>query len=437
MTEPVLRVEKLSKSYRLYDDPVKDRIKDLLFFYSGKTHHRLFQALQDVSFEIAPGEIVGIVGRNGAGKTTLLKVISGISEATSGRVTVRGKVTALLNLGMGFHEEFTGRENILYGGLVLGMHKQEILSKAEGIIEFAELGPFIDQPFRTYSAGMKTRLAFAVATAVEPEILLIDEALSAGDAHFVGKCLSRIHELCASGATVLFVSHNMDSMRRLCSRGLLLHQGRLAMDGPIEEVVSQYDSMLHVEEMHRLSSDGRVRYAFVGDDDVTIDHLSIGDQPNEPILLRTGSPFRVKMVIACRQEMPSWHLYLRIKARDGTTVTNLRTSEYFDEEGKSLNLHQEFGSLKHGSMIEVISDHILLPEGDYSIDIWLMWDLQPVDYVNKMRFSNHYRDIARFSVFNSFFSDRTGLYFQPVRIRVLYGSDAVKNLMRSTEVRSA
>jgi len=199
-----------------------------------------FWALRDVDFEIAPGEVVGIIGRNGAGKSTLLKVLSRITEPTTGRLEISGRVASLLEVGTGFHPELTGRENIHLNGAILGMRRAEIKSRFDQIVEFSEVGPFLDTPVKRYSSGMYMRLAFAVAAHLDPEILIVDEVLAVGDATFQKKCLGRMGEVARGGRTVLFVSHNMHSVTRLCTRGLLMSQGTVAATGPIHGIVQQY-----------------------------------------------------------------------------------------------------------------------------------------------------------------------------------------------------
>jgi lipopolysaccharide transport system ATP-binding protein len=199
-----------------------------------------FWALKDVSFDIHPGEVVGIIGRNGAGKSTLLKILSRITEPTEGEAVINGRVGSLLEVGTGFHPELTGRENVFMNGTILGMKKREIASKFDEIVGFAELEKFIDTPVKRYSSGMYVRLAFAVAAHLEPEILVVDEVLAVGDAEFQRKCLGKMGAVARAGRTILFVSHNMSSLLNLCQRGLLLEQGQLKHVGSIDEVVSNY-----------------------------------------------------------------------------------------------------------------------------------------------------------------------------------------------------
>jgi lipopolysaccharide transport system ATP-binding protein len=200
------------------------------------------------------------VGRNGAGKTTLLRLLTGISAPTEGEIEVNYRMSAILELGSGFHPEFSGRENVYLGGAVLGMEEAEIRRKYDSIVDFAELGPFMEMPFKTYSLGMQARLSFAVAIAVEPEILIIDEALAAGDSAFIAKCFERIRQICASGATVLFVSHNTYLVQRLCGRALWIEGGRLAGDGEPVLVCRDYEAALRKHEAAEREALARSRF---------------------------------------------------------------------------------------------------------------------------------------------------------------------------------
>ncbi|MDP3920812.1 MAG: ABC transporter ATP-binding protein [Candidatus Omnitrophota bacterium] len=220
-----IRVEGLSKIYRLYDKPI-DRLKEALHIFRRK-YHRDFFALQDVSFEIRKGESIGIIGRNGAGKSTLLKILTGVLTASSGRVDVTGKVSALLELGLGFNPEMTGIENVRFGGAIMGYSKEAFEAKIDEILSFADIGEFVHQPVKTYSSGMYVRLAFALQMSVDPDILIVDEALAVGDVFFQAKCMTRLRHIIDKGVTVLFVSHDTSVVKSLCSKALLLDRGRL------------------------------------------------------------------------------------------------------------------------------------------------------------------------------------------------------------------
>jgi len=240
MMQAPIKLTHVSKRFKLYRDPVTGPVKEYLFFWKRHHYYQEIMAVRDVSLEIRKGEVVGLIGPNGAGKTTLLKMIAGLLPVDQGQIEVNGKITALLALGVGVHPEFTGRENILYGGILLGMPKAEVLRKLPGIIEFTELGDYIDRPFRTYSSGMRARLLFAISMSIDPDILIVDEALATGDAYFVQKSSKRIRELCSSGATILFVSHNLSQIQEICQRVLFMAEGRIIGEGEPSQMVAAY-----------------------------------------------------------------------------------------------------------------------------------------------------------------------------------------------------
>ena len=241
MSEFSIRVAHLVKDFEVYDRP-KDIALELLL---RRKRHRTFRALDDVSFDVRRGEVMGIIGHNGAGKSTLLKIVTGVLDATSGTADVAGRVTAILELGLGFNHDRPGRDNIHLSGLLYGMSKAEIDSKIASIIEFSGLGDFINMPVKTYSSGMQARLAFSIATAADPDILIIDEALAAGDAMFVQKSLRRIRQLCSGGRTVLVVSHGTSLLAQLCQRVIWLETGRIRSIGPAMNVIQAYDLAAH------------------------------------------------------------------------------------------------------------------------------------------------------------------------------------------------
>ena len=241
-----IKVEQLSKCYQLYDKP-QDRLKQMLLSRS-KSYYREFWALRDVSFEIAPGETVGIIGRNGSGKSSLLQMICGTLSPTSGTVTTHGRLAALLELGAGFNAEFTGRENVLLNAAILGFPQEQMLERMGEILAFSELGDFLEQPVKTYSSGMYARLAFSIAIHVEPEILIVDEALAVGDARFVAKCMRRIKDIQKTGASILFVSHDVSSVRTLCDRAIWLDKGRMLEQGDVFPVTGRYMEMMFQDD---------------------------------------------------------------------------------------------------------------------------------------------------------------------------------------------
>src|SRR5437762_3404196 len=226
-------IRQAAQSATTLSEEMTNRFRHLM----RRDKNEIFWALKDVSFEVNQGQVVGIIGHNGAGKSTLLKILSRITEMTDGEVDLYGRVGSLLEVGTGFHQELTGRENIFLNGAILGMTRGEIRKKFDEIVAFAEVEKFLDTPVKRYSSGMYVRLAFAVAAHLEPEILIIDEVLAVGDAEFQKKCLGKMSEVANGGRTVLFVSHNMGAVRSLCTRGLLLDRGKVQTDGPVSMVL--------------------------------------------------------------------------------------------------------------------------------------------------------------------------------------------------------
>ena len=214
------------------------RLRQLTTFDEGTEADDVVWAVKDVTFQIKSGETVGIIGANGAGKSTLLKILSRITQPTSGTALVNGRVSSLLEVGTGFHPDLTGRENVYLNGAILGMSQREIARKFDDIVEFSDVGPFIDTPVKRYSSGMALRLAFSVAAHLEPEILMVDEVLAVGDIRFQKKCIGKMGEVASAGRTVLYVAHNMPAISRLCKRAILMERGRIVQDGPVHDVIS-------------------------------------------------------------------------------------------------------------------------------------------------------------------------------------------------------
>lgn len=240
-----IAVRNVSKKFRLFASP-KERLMEALHPFR-KQYHREFWALRDVSFEVGRGETVGILGRNGSGKSTLLQIICSVMQATQGEAHVNGRISALLELGAGFNPEFTGRDNVILNGAILGISRKEMLRRLPEIEAFADIGEFFDQPVKTYSSGMFVRVAFAAAIHVDPDILVVDEALAVGDAKFQRKCLLQIEKIRASGAAILFVSHSLETITSLCNRAIILENGALVVDGEPKLVAEKYLTLLFSE----------------------------------------------------------------------------------------------------------------------------------------------------------------------------------------------
>lgn len=325
-----INVEKLSKLYRLgqaaQETMIRERIVSLLKNPFGKkpAQEEIIWALKDVSFSVKEGEVVGIVGRNGAGKSTLLKVLSNITYPTQGRVKVRGRVASLLEVGTGFHEELTGRENIYLNGSILGMKKKEVQAKLDAIIEFAGVERFIDTPIKRYSSGMRLRLGFAVAAHLDPDVLIVDEVLAVGDAGFQKKCLSVMEDLRKGGRTVLFVSHNMAAVENLCSRGIWIDSGRVRQDGATHEIIKSYlcsfaESQQRASDLSEVESrhgSGEIRYTGLA-------FLTLDGQPQ--LVTRSGDSVRLRFFYHAEKPIPYPSFGFRLLTEMGTLVTDTST----------------------------------------------------------------------------------------------------------------
>lgn len=247
MDEIAIDIKNLSKVYKLYEKPI-DRLKETLSF-TGKSYHKDFYALNNINLQIKKGETVGIIGKNGAGKSTLLKIITGVLSPTSGTVKINGRISSLLELGAGFNPEYSGLENIYLNGTIMGMTREEVDERIQDILDFADIGDFVYQPVKTYSSGMYVRLAFSVAINVNPDILIVDEALAVGDARFQLKCFKKLEEIKEHGTTILYVSHDIDQVKSFCSRGILVNDGLIIYQGSPKEAAVKYFDLIFPREL--------------------------------------------------------------------------------------------------------------------------------------------------------------------------------------------
>lgn len=335
MNDTMIKVEHVSKKYKLYNAPV-DRMKEALSV-KKKTYHREFFALEDINFTVDQGEILGIVGVNGSGKSTLLKIITDVLTPSSGSVTVNGKISALLELGAGFNPEYTGIENIYLNGTLLGYTNSEMKEKIPAIIKFAEIGDFIHQPVKSYSSGMFARLAFAVAINVDPDILIVDEALSVGDLNFQIKCMKKFDEFRNAGKTILFVSHDVNAIKRYCTRTIWIKQGHLVADGSTDDVTDRYLDFLHSAEASEFRSDGKevnnepcedVEYESQNPNDIgRITNIRLLDKDgNEAQDIQFGDEMSVELeYIMKREDIGEIVLGVAIYAKDNQYICGLNT----------------------------------------------------------------------------------------------------------------
>jgi len=380
MSDVVIRVENLGKRYRVGErketygtlrDTIVSAVQASMAALRGhgcKNGRKEFWALRGVSFDVKRGEVLGIVGRNGAGKSTLLKILSRVTRPTLGRAWINGRVGSLLEVGTGFHPELSGRENIFLNGAVLGMKNTEIQQKFDDIVEFAEIEQFLDTPVKRYSSGMYMRLAFSIAAHLEPEILLVDEVLAVGDAAFQKKCLGKMGKVAKEGRTVLFVSHNLQAVRSLCERGLLLSRGRSVFHGPVQDAVRHYLDYIQegmskrLEENPDREGDGAVR--------LTNTHSS-----DERGVARkdfvAGAPLTFNFEYVRNGRCKAVSLGFTIFNQLGIACTHINTSNVdFDLDGLG----------KHGHIVCCIPRNPL-PVGEYRISVVVNVDDTVADYI--------------------------------------------------------
>lgn len=377
MSDTVICVENLRKkyvlghqeqgsiSYKTFSGAITDAAKSLGSTLNPRAKkdanptREEFWALKDVSFEIKQGERVGFIGRNGAGKSTLLKIISRITEPTSGSIRIKGRVASLLEVGTGFHPELTGRENIFLNGAILGMSKAEIQRKFDEIVEFAEVEKFLNTPVKRYSSGMYVRLAFAVAAHLEPEILIVDEVLAVGDAQFQNKCIGKMEEVAKQGRTVLFVSHNLGTIQTLCSRGILLSKGTVLADDTTHAAVSTYLRILEQASLQSLLK----RTDRAGKGQVRLAQIEISSDESYLTTLMTGRPARFIFYLTAIQ--PRMSCSFTIYDQHGQPVT------YFDS---AVHSQEDLTNPEEVAKFICEIDELLLIPGRYRINATLSCD---------------------------------------------------------------
>lgn len=381
MNNVIIKAENVSKIYKLYSSP-KDRLKEALHPLR-KQYHQEFEALKDVSFIIKKGESVGILGTNGAGKSTLLKILTGVLKPTSGKVSIHGRIAALLELGSGFNPELTGMENIYFQAAIMGISEEDIESKLDEIMSFADIGEFIYQPVKTYSSGMFARLAFSIAINVSPDILIVDEALSVGDAFFQAKCFLKIKELKQKNdLTFIFVSHSTAAVRSLCSKALLLSQGRMISFASSSEVAELYFNrnvkstqgtidvnscdVIGEEDFNRKVSFGRIQNGLA-----YFKKVEILDNKNSPIsLIEFGQSINVKMTIECKGNIDLLAFGLHIRNQDGVDVL-------FTASGMGYGFLEK---VREGEIVEITNNFTLeIHHGKYTLAVVLS---RPLDLQN-------------------------------------------------------
>lgn len=352
MSDTAIRVQNVSKLYKLYDKP-SDRLKESLGL-TKKKKYREHYALQNLSFDIRKGECMGIIGTNGAGKSTILKIITGVLNPTSGNVEIDGRISALLELGAGFNMEYTGLENVYLNGTMIGFSKKEIDEKLDSILSFADIGDFIHQPVKTYSSGMFVRLAFAVAINIEPEILIVDEALSVGDVFFQMKCYRKFEEFKEQGKTILFVSHDLSSISKYCDRVVLLNKGEKLAEGRPKEMIDLYKKVLvgqldlanidkekaDMEKAPEMGQAAEISAATCWKDQLTqnqnaieygdrkaeiIDYALVDEQGIVTNTIEKGRPFSIRMKVRMNEAIPLPIFAYSIKDLKGTEITGTNT----------------------------------------------------------------------------------------------------------------
>lgn len=387
----MIEINQLSKVYHLYDKPI-DRLKEALSI-TKKNYHNEHYALDGINLKIKRGESVGIVGTNGSGKSTLLKIITGVLNPTTGEVKTNGKIAALLELGAGFNPEYTGIENIYLNGTMMGYTEAEMKERVQAIVDFADIGEFVNQPVKTYSSGMFARLAFAVSINVEPEILIVDEALSVGDTRFQVKCIDKMKELKDNGTTILFVSHAIEQIKRFCSRAIWIKQGKLVEDGEASQIVDLYDNFMKFgekvleEKKEDESSDSNGEFKVPQDKSIM---ASIHKVEINKTMFQTFERLEVSVVYDIYEEsIEGFLLGVAIYSRD-------RKDYIF---GPNTHLDKtEIPNTKGRHKVNYVIPELTLMNGDYAVDVGIFNNEGIVNFDYKM-------SAQEFAITNTYFSE--------------------------------
>lgn len=317
----MIHIQGLNKTFKLFPRPI-DRLLEAV---TGKCRHVSHHALKDISFQVAPGEVLGVLGRNGAGKSTLLKLLTGVLLPDSGSIQIEGRITGLLELGTGFNAELSGLQNIQANGLMLGMSHEEIDAKRSAIIEFSELGNYIDEPLRTYSSGMTMRLAFSIAIHAQPRCFLVDEALSVGDGYFQQKCMKKIREFKESGGSILFVSHDLNAVKMLCDRAIVLEDGHVAFDGDSDDAVNLYNRVMAREAEEE---EGRHRHrqaGAYGSGEASVVSGVVMGADSRGTTISSGEKLEIRLVLEAREDIQDATLGLMVRDRFGQDIFGVNT----------------------------------------------------------------------------------------------------------------
>lgn len=376
MTETVIEINHLTKKYDMYKKP-SDRLKEALS-PTRKTYHEVFYALNDVNVEVKKGEMIGFIGENGSGKSTILKIITGVLTPSDGEVKIEGNIAALLELGSGFNPEYSGYENIFLNGMVLGFSREEMAGKVDDIINFADIGDHLYQPVKTYSSGMFVRLAFAVAINVDPDILIVDEALAVGDLEFQLKCMEKFTELRNAGKTILFVSHDVNAVRRFCDRVYWLKNGVVEAEGETMEITEDYENFLKKKSLKTVDRENSALEEFSAYDIVEVKSAELLDGDLQPLeIVEQDSKVIVKVTYDVKDDsIKKPVLGIAIRTVDNNYVCGLNT--LLDEKTISWNKGENVFYLEYEKMA--------LLGGEYYFDVALFEENATVPLVYKTRY---------------------------------------------------